>query len=77
MTTDYSENDKLFLGLDLSTQQLKIIVTNEDLIPLKTYHVEFDAEFKEKYNITKGVVNGEDGEVISPVGMWLDSMNCI
>ena len=47
MTTDYSENDKLFLGLDLSTQQLKIIVTNEDLIPLKTYHVEFDAEFKE------------------------------
>ncbi|RCK56423.1 Xylulose kinase [Candida viswanathii] len=77
MTTDYSENEKLFLGLDLSTQQLKIIVTDENLLPLKTYHVEFDAEFKDKYKVTKGVVNGDDGEVISPVAMWLDSLNYV
>ncbi|EMG46966.1 D-xylulokinase [Candida maltosa Xu316] len=77
MTTDYSKNDILFLGFDLSTQQLKIIVTDKDLAPLQTYNVEFDAQFKEKYNITKGVVNGDDGEVISPVGMWLDAMNYV
>lgn len=66
----------LFLGFDLSTQQLKIIVTNNALKALKTYHVEFDVAFKEKYGIHKGVLaNDETGEIISPVLMWLEAID--
>lgn len=68
-------SDPLFLGLDLSTQQLKIIVTNASLKALNTYHVEFDQQFKTKYSIHKGVIAGEDGEIISPVHMWLDALD--
>ncbi|EGW35700.1 D-xylulokinase [Spathaspora passalidarum NRRL Y-27907] len=76
MTVELPASEPLFLGFDLSTQQLKIIVTNQKLAALKSYNVEFDVAFKEKYGITKGVLtNKEDGEVVSPVGMWLDSIN--
>ena len=50
-----SRHDRLFqfkiiiLGFDLSTQQLKIIITDENLTPLDTYNVEFDSQFKSKY----------------------------
>lgn len=72
----YNPNDSLFLGFDLSTQQLKIIVTNETLKHLQTFNVEFDSVYKQKYGITKGVVSDEStGEIISPVLMWLDAIN--
>lgn len=72
----YSEFPDLFLGFDLSTQQLKIIVTNTKLKALATYHVEFDAQFKQKYNIKKGVLSDEkSGEILSPVHMWLDAID--
>lgn len=68
----------LFLGFDLSTQQLKVIVTNEKLVHLNTYNVEFDKVYKEKYNIHKGVrVNEATGEIVSPVLMWLDALNYV
>nr|ANG59284.1 D-xylulokinase [Spathaspora gorwiae] len=73
--TDYTDSDSLYLGFDLSTQQLKIIVTNDKLAALKSFNVEFDVAFKEKYGVHKGVLSNEGGEVVSPVGMWLDSMN--
>lgn len=76
--TDYSNSKSLFLGFDLSTQQLKIIITDENLTPLDTYNVEFDSQFKSKYTkINKGVITGDDGEVISPVAMWLDAINYV
>lgn len=69
-------NEDLFLGFDLSTQQLKIIVTNAKLEALDTFHVEFDAEYKTKYGITKGVISNEkSGEIVSPVHMWLEAMD--
>lgn len=68
----------LFLGFDLSTQQLKVIVTDENLNHVDTFHVEFDQEYKDKYGISKGVVSNEDtGEILSPVNMWLDSINYV
>lgn len=70
-----SDSD-LFLGFDLSTQQLKVIVTNEKLAALKTYAVEFDKAFKIKYGIKKGVLNNDEtGEILSPVHMWLDALD--
>lgn len=71
----YKSADHFFLGLDLSTQQLKIIVTNESLKALQTYHVEFDKEYKQKYGILKGVLVGNDGEITSPVQMWLEALD--
>ena len=74
----YSSSSGLFLGFDLSTQQLKIIVTNENLKALGTYHVEFDAQFKEKYGIKKGVLSNEKtGEILSPVHMWLEAIDYV
>lgn len=72
------KSEELYLGFDLSTQQLKIIVTNEKLVALATYHVEFDAQFGKKYKITKGVVADEEtGEIVSSVHMWLEAMDFV
>lgn len=70
--------DKLFLGFDLSTQLLKIIATYEDLKHFKTYRVEFDQEFREKYDIENGVRTVEEtGEIYSPVEMWIEAIDLI
>lgn len=76
MTFEHSTD--LFLGFDLSTQQLKIIVTDEKLEALNTYHVEFDKAYKEKFGIKKGVLaNDETGEILSPVHMWLEAIDYV
>lgn len=67
-----------FLGFDLSTQGLKVIVTDKDLKAQGLYNVEFDAEYREKYHISHGVItNEEDGSVLSPVAMWLDAIDLV
>ncbi|KAK6465412.1 D-xylulokinase [Scheffersomyces coipomensis] len=80
-TSLYESSKSLYLGFDLSTQQLKIIVTNDALQALNTYHVEFDAQFKSKYGVTKGVLSIdnelEQGAIVSPVFMWLDSIDYV
>lgn len=72
----YKDTDDLFLGFDLSTQQLKIIVTDVSLKLLDSFNVEFD-EFKGEYpGLKKGVFsNGDTGEIVSPVGVWLESID--
>lgn len=70
------EHVNYYLGFDLSTQQLKIIVSNDHLEAVKTYNVEFDAAYKQKYNIHKGVrSNLDSGEIVSPVYMWLEAID--
>lgn len=74
----YEHSKDLFLGFDLSTQQLKIIVTDEKLKALDTFNVEFDSQYKQKYGIKKGVLtNDSSGEILSPVHMWLDAMDYV
>ncbi|KAF3993522.1 hypothetical protein FT663_01857 [Candidozyma haemuli var. vulneris] len=71
-----SSSDDLFLGFDLSTQQLKVIVTDADLNARKTYAVGFDDYFKDKYGVNKGVLTDENaGEILSPVKMWLEAVD--
>lgn len=66
----------LYLGFDVSTQQIKVIATNEDLQAEKTYAVEFDEHFKDQYHVSKGVI--ADGKtIVSPVAMWLDAIDLI
>ncbi|CDR45633.1 CYFA0S19e01178g1_1 [Cyberlindnera fabianii] len=66
-----------FLGLDLSTQQLKLLVTNEQLEVTNSYAIEFEKHLPH-YNTTKGVyTNEETGSVVAPVVMWLEALDMI
>ncbi|KAK0737085.1 hypothetical protein B0T21DRAFT_286531 [Apiosordaria backusii] len=73
-----SDNGPLYLGLDLSTQQLKAIVIQSDLSIVSSAKVDFDQDFGSKYSIKKGVlVNEEEGEVFAPVALWLESLDLV
>lgn len=68
----------LYLGFDLSTQQLKAIVVQSDLTVVSDAKVDFDGDFKAKYGITKGVLkNDAEGEVFAPVAMWLEALDLV
>ncbi|GAP89672.2 putative D-xylulose kinase [Rosellinia necatrix] len=68
----------LYLGLDLSTQQLKAIVISSDLTVISEAKVDFDADFGAKYGIKKGVrINEDEGEVFQPVAMWMEAVDLV
>ncbi|KAB5558255.1 hypothetical protein GE09DRAFT_106577 [Coniochaeta sp. 2T2.1] len=68
----------LYLGFDLSTQQLKAIVIKSDLTVVSEAKVDFDGDFGSKYGIKKGVLlNEAEGEVYAPVAMWLESLDLV
>ncbi|KAL1901336.1 hypothetical protein Sste5346_001741 [Sporothrix stenoceras] len=68
----------LYLGFDLSTQQLKAIVVASDLTIVAQTKVDFDADFGKKYGLTKGVlVNDDEGEVYAPVAMFLEAIDLV
>ncbi|GAB1320100.1 hypothetical protein MFIFM68171_10310 [Madurella fahalii] len=68
----------LYLGFDLSTQQLKAIVVQSDLTVVSDAKVDFDQDFGAKYKIKKGVLqNDEEGEVFAPVAMWLEALDLV
>ncbi|OIW33798.1 actin-like ATPase domain-containing protein [Coniochaeta ligniaria NRRL 30616] len=68
----------LYLGFDLSTQQLKAIVIQSDLTVVSEAKVDFDGDFGSKYGIKKGVLlNDDEGSVYAPVAMWLESLDLV
>ncbi|KAL7626227.1 hypothetical protein AAE478_002997 [Parahypoxylon ruwenzoriense] len=72
----------LYLGFDLSTQQLKgkltTIVIASDLKVISEAKVDFDADYAAKYKIKKGVLTNEDeGEVYAPVAMWVEAVDLV
>lgn len=74
---DSQESSPLFLGLDLSTQGLKAVLITEDSQVAHESAVNFDKELP-LYGTTNGAIKGPDeGEVTSPVKMWLDAMDLI
>ena len=67
----------LFLGLDLSTQGLKAVIIAEDSQVVHESAVNFDRELPH-FGTTNGAVKGpDDGEVTSPVKMWLEAFDLI
>ncbi|KAG7144013.1 D-xylulose kinase A like protein [Verticillium longisporum] len=71
-----SAEGPLYLGFDLSTQQLKAIVVQSDLTVVAEVKVDFDADFGSKYNITKGVLtNDAEHEVFAPVALFLEALD--
>lgn len=70
--------DKLYMGWDLSTTQLKAIVVKQDLKLVSQAHADFDEDFSSKYGVTKGVLtNPEAGEIFAPNAMWLEAVDLV
>lgn len=75
-STTNSSSKPLFLGLDLSTQQLKAIIINELGSVEHEIAVNFERDLQ-SYGTTNGAIIGEAGEVTSPVAMWVDAMDLL
>jgi xylulokinase len=72
-----SSEGPLYLGFDLSTQQLKAVVISSDLKVHYEGKVDFDADLS-KYGIKKGVfVNEVEREVYAPVAMWIEAVDLV
>ncbi|KZF25064.1 xylulose kinase [Xylona heveae TC161] len=72
-----AESGPLYLGFDLSTQQLKGIVVSSSLKKAYEAQVGFDADFP-KYGISKGVLSNDAArEVFAPVAMWLEALDLV
>lgn len=67
----------LYIGTDLSTQQLKALVVDSTLRKVYEAKFDFDADAK-GYDIKKGVMTNEaEGEVFAPVTLWLQAMDTV
>ena len=67
----------LYLGFDLSTQQLKGLVVDSSLKKIHEAKFDFDADSK-GFGVTKGVlVNEAEHEVFAPVAMWLQAVDTV
>ncbi|KAJ6260931.1 hypothetical protein Dda_3592 [Drechslerella dactyloides] len=70
-------SEPLYLGLDLSTQQLKVLAIESSLETVFEEAVSFDADLP-SYGVHKGVfVNDTDHEVYAPVAMWIEALDLI
>ena len=66
----------LYLGFDLSTQQLKVVaITPDDLKVQHEAKFDFDAD-STGFEITKGVITNEaEHEVYAPIALWLQAID--
>lgn len=65
------------MGLDLSTQKLKGIVISDDYTVVHESAVHFDNDLP-VYGTVNGAIRGPgDGEVTSPVAMWLEAIDLL
>ncbi|RDA94013.1 hypothetical protein CP533_4967 [Ophiocordyceps camponoti-saundersi (nom. inval.)] len=66
----------LYLGLDLSTQQLKAIIVNPALETIAQAKVDFDQDLASRYGVRAGVILQGD-QVFTPVSMWLEALDLV
>jgi xylulokinase len=69
--------EQLFLGLDLSTQQLKAIIISGGSTLIHECAVHFDKDLPQYKTISGAVLGPGSGEVTSPVAMWLDAIDLL
>ncbi|KAF6020014.1 XYLB [Bugula neritina] len=76
MAAGSTSSKDLYMGLDFSTQQLKLVVIDENLKILLEESVKFDD--LEKYNTSSGCHISPDGlTVTSPTIMWVEAVDVI
>jgi len=69
--------DPLYLGFDLSTQQLKGLVVTSQLNVLHIAKFDFDAE-SSGFKIRNGVItNQQEHEVYAPLALWLQALDSV
>ena len=69
--------DPTFLGLDLSTQQLKAALITQDGTLLYEQSVHFDRDLA-RFGTTNGAIQGgEEGEVYCPVVLWIEALDLL
>ena len=72
-----ADSGPLYLGFDLSTQQLKGIAVTSDLKVSFEAVFDFDADAT-GFDINKGVMTNEaEREVFAPVAMWLQAIDTV
>ncbi|KAF3937173.1 hypothetical protein ABW19_dt0201376 [Dactylella cylindrospora] len=72
-----TDSGPLYMGLDLSTQQLKVLAVKPDLETVFEEAISFDSDLP-AYGVRKGVfVNEKDDEVYAPVAMWIEALDLI
>ncbi len=70
-----AETNPLYLGFDLSTQQLKGLAVTSDLKVVYEAKFDFDAD-STGFNVEKGVfTNEEEREVFAPISLWLQALD--
>ncbi|KAH9042979.1 xylulose kinase-like protein [Lactarius hengduanensis] len=70
-------SEPLFLGIDLSTQQLKALLIDEKAAVVHDFAVGYDKDLPH-YGTTNGATHGPgDGQVTSPVAMWVQALDLI
>ncbi|KAF9525340.1 D-xylulose kinase [Crepidotus variabilis] len=67
----------LFLGLDLSTQQLKAVILNNDSKVVYEAAVHFDRDLPHHATVNGAIKGPEEGEVTSPVKMWVEALDLL
>ena len=73
-----STSPPLYLGFDLSTQQLKGIAVGSDLKVVYSALFDFDKDAKGFPDVQKGVMTNEaEREVFAPVAMWLQAIDTV
>ncbi len=72
-----TDQSPLYLGFDLSTQQLKGIAITSDLKIAFEAVIDFDADAT-GFGVKKGVLTNEaEREVFAPVNMWLQAVDAV
>ncbi|KAL2866241.1 xylulokinase [Aspergillus lucknowensis] len=72
-----SPKGPLYIGFDLSTQQLKGLVVNSNLKVVYISKFDFDAD-SHGFPIKKGVLTNEaEHEVFAPVALWLQALDSV
>lgn len=72
-----SNDGPLYIGFDLSTQQLKGLVVSSDLKVAYVAKFDFDSDSRD-FAVTKGVQTNEaENEVFAPVAMWLQALDAV
>ena len=73
-----ASSEPLYLGFDLSTQQLKGLLVDSSLKVINAAKFDFDADSTGFPSIFKGVLtNPAEHEVFAPVAMWLQALDTV
>ena len=67
----------LFLGLYLSTQQLKVLLIDENAIVVNHFAVSYDKDLPQYGTPNDATHGSRDGQVTSPVAMWIEAIDLI